>query len=308
MSVMLWATLAHAGFEVRLSEGLNQERNVRVPGHTVEELIRVLPPGIEPWTISVIVPEAWVVADLPEYGPDDQLDPAQVAAIVAGLKQAGLPSASSGPEQIAQLLAIVQNGSFESERPSAMGPTYLPPWVLLAAPEWAETLSSARLGVAILAEFGLETELVRYPCPTTAQGVAFGVRSGGQAPEGKLWALPLPGQAGVLYTVHPTAILSPDAREEDLSSWSLAQFTAPDFDPGTLAAPDPKGAPEPATPAPQKRSPEPAITSDQSMAWWLGSGGMVGALGLIGGFVWRQRSRGEQVLAQRKRDRAREEF
>lgn len=307
---MLWAALAmpaQAGFEVHLDEGLNQERNVRVPGHTVEELIRVLPPGIEPWTISVVVPEAWVAADLPDYGPHEQLDPAQLAAIVAGLKEAGLPSASTGPEQIGQLLAIVQNGSFESETPSAMGPTLLPPWVLLAAPEWAETLSSARLGVAILAEFGLETELVRYPCPTTPHGVAFGVRSGGVAPTGKLWALPLPGQGGVLYTVHPTAILSPDASEEDLSSWSLAQFTAPDFDPGIAAPPRSKRAPRPTTPG-KKKAPEPSASSDQSLAWWLGSGGMAGALALIGVFVWRQRDRGAQVLAQRKRDREREEF
>ena len=132
---MLWAALAQAGFEVRVSEGLTQERNVRVPGHTVEELVRVLPPGTEPWTISVVVPEAWIAADLPEYGPAEQLDPAQLAAIVAGLREAGLPTARSGPEQIAQLAAIVQNGSFENERPSAMGPTLLPPWALLAAPQ-----------------------------------------------------------------------------------------------------------------------------------------------------------------------------
>jgi hypothetical protein len=308
---MLWAALAspvHAGFEVHLSEGLTQERKVRVPEHTVEELVRVLPPGIEPWTISVVVPEAWIAADLPELGPHEQLDPAQLAAIVAGLKEAGLPSASSGPEQIGQLLAIVQNGSFESERPSAMGPTLLPPWVLLAAPEWAETLSSSRLGVALLAEFGLETELVRYPCPTTPHGVAFGVRSGGVAPKDKLWALPLPGQAGVLYTVHPTAILAADATEADLSSWSLAQFTAPDFDPGIAAPPRAKGAPRPTLPGKKKKAPQPSVSSDQSLAWWLGSGGMAGALALIGVFVWRQRDRGAQVLAQRKRDREREEF
>jgi hypothetical protein len=163
--------------------------------------------------------------------------------------------------------------------------------------------------VAILAEFGLETELVRYPCPTTSQGVAFGVRSGGTAPADKLWALPLPGQAGVLYPVHPTASLDPAAGEADLSSWSLGQFSAVDFDPGVSAVPRPKAAPDPSKRGTAKKTqPEPSITSDQSMAWWLGSGGMVGALALVGVFVWRQRSRGEQVLAKRKRDRAREEF
>ncbi len=305
---MLWAALAQAGFEVRVSEGLTQERNVRVPGHTVEELVRVLPPGTEPWTISVVVPEAWIAADLPEYGPAEQLDPAQLAAIVAGLREAGLPTARSGPEQIAQLVAIVQNGSFENERPSAMGPTLLPPWALLAAPQWAETLSSARLGVALLAEFGLETELVRYPCPTTNQGVAFGIRSGGKAPVDKLWALALPGQAGVLYTVHPTAILPPDTREEDLSYWSLAQFTAPDFDPGVQATPRPRAAPAPHPPSVPASPPEPSVSSDQTMAWWLGSGGMLSVLGLIGAFLWRQHSHGQRVLEQRKRDRAREDF
>lgn len=308
---MLWAAListSHAGFEVHLSEGLTQERKVRVEGHDVEELVRVLPPGIEPWTISVVVPETWLAQDLPEYGPENQLDRAQVGAIVQGLKNAGLPTATSGPEQIAQLLAIVQNGSFENERPSAMGPSLLPPWVLLSAPEWGETLSAARLGVAILAEFGLETELVRYPCPTTAHGVAFGVRSGGSAPTDQLWALPLPGNSGVLYPVHPTAILAPDASTEDLSSWSLAQFTTPGFDPGVSAPPQRRRPPSPTTPGTPREPDTPSMRSDQSLVWMLGSGGMVGALGLIGAFVWRQRSRKEEILAQRKRDRAREEF
>lgn len=295
-----------AAFSVRLDPGLVTAREVAVPQHEVEELARVLPPDTTPWTVHVQVPVSWTQAPPAATSPSEQLQAEQIEGLLDALRAAGLPSAQTAPLQIAQVVGLMQNGSFEHEVALARGPELLQPWQLLLDPESADTLSAALVSLALVDALGLEAELVRYPCPTTTAGVAFGLRSGGTPPPDTV-LVGLPG-GGVLYTLHPNAHLAPNAAASELASWSLAQAKAPGFDPGGASEARPLPPPEPTTPAPKPPRAPAAVPQQGNAAWWLGSVGLGSVLFGMGALVLRNRSRGAQVLAKRKRDRAREEF
>ena len=233
-----WISTASAGFEVELHEDIVQQRDVLASGQQVVELVRILPPQEQAWTLVVRVPDAWV-----ERPRSSGRDPGQIAAPVAPQISAlvsavrrDLPASSGlAPVEAAGLWAgLLRNSAYANPRPVSHYDQVLEPWEVLYDARAGDTLSSAFSALLALDRLGVDVSLARYPSPSTGSGVAFGLLLEGVAPVDVDWAWPVAGVTPewTLLPLHlkakPTAALS----AEQVDAWSLAEVTASGWDPG----------------------------------------------------------------------------
>jgi len=267
LPLLLSATIATAGFQVELEADIVQRRDVVDPGHQVAELIRILPPREEPWTMAVHVPDAWVDR------PRSARSPAELQAAarsqihdLRGAVQRDIPWSPGLPagEAAGLWAGLLRNSAHANPHPVSHYDGVLEPWELLYDAHAGDTLSAALVALIALEGQGTEASLCRYPTTSTSTGVAFGVLVEGVAPANADWAWAVDGvtPAWALLPLHLKAKPSGDLQASELQAWSLTEVTAQGWDPGapaqggTTDGDDPAPTPEPTNPDPA--SPEPA--------------------------------------------------
>jgi hypothetical protein len=306
---LLWTvSLAWAGFGVELAEGLDQTREIVSADHALREGVRQLPDQDEPWTLYVQVPEPWLDQDSDAADAPQALGNStpQQAELLRALAEAKLPGAASDPvARLGTLTGLLQNGSFEHARPAERGEGVVELWVLLYDPEAGDTLSASVHALALSEALGLSAELVRYPCPNSPTGFAYGLTTQGTPPTDVTWAWAVPG-GRVLLPLHPSA--DPGDLSE-MQSWTLAQVYAGELGGAPAPVPQPP-APAPVTPDPtpaKERNPD-SLFAEQNLPYTVGSGILAAALLVFGVWWLRLRSAARSAREALKKKRTREEF
>ncbi len=270
--------VASASFRVELQADIVQRRDVVDPSHQVVELVRILPPREEPWTMAVHVPDAWL--DRPRSAGRSTADiasasKAQLTALVTAVQQDIPWSQGLPPLEAAGLWAgLLRNSAFANPHPVSHYDGVLQPWEVLYDAEAGDTLSAAFTALLALDAQGVEVSLARYPTPSTAGGIAFGLVLEGAAPADADWAWPIQGvtPGWVLLPLHLKAKPAGSLEASDLQVWSTAQVRAAGWSPGSApaqpapddgdpaapAAPGDDGAPEPAPQDDEPPAPPPA--------------------------------------------------
>jgi hypothetical protein len=262
--------VASATFQVELQADIVQRRDVVDPGHQVVELVRILPPTVEPWTMTVHVPDSWVDRPRSAHSPAELVTAARSQVHdLRGAVKADIPwSPGLDPLDAAGLWAgLLRNSAHANPHPISHYDGVLEPWELLYDAQAGDTMSAAIVALIALDGQGTEASLCRYPTPSTSTGVAFGLIVEGVAPAGADWAWAVGGvtPAWALLPMHLKAKPSGALQASDLEVWTLAQVRAEGWDPGATAqdalsdgddeptpapAPTPDGADEPEPPAP----------------------------------------------------------
>jgi hypothetical protein len=262
----LTAPAARAGFSVQLEADIVQRRDVVDPGHQVVELVRILPPRVEPWTMTVHVPDGWVDRLRSARSPAELIATArsQVHDLRAAVARDIPWSPGLAPLDAAGLWAgLLRNSAHANPHPISHYDGVLEPWELLYDAQAGDTQSAAVVALMALDGQNVEASLCRYPTPSTSTGVAFGLIVEGDPPQGADWAWPVAGTTPTwaLLPLHLKAKPQGELQAAELAVWSLAQVQAPGWDPGAAASAavadedDAEPEPEPATPEP---SPAPA--------------------------------------------------
>lgn len=263
---MLAVPLTSASFRVELQEDIVQRRDVVDAGHQVVELVRILPPSEEAWTMAVHVPDSWL--DRPRSAG---LTPAGVASASRGqltalvsAVQRDIPWAQGlAPVDAAGLWAgLLRNSAYANPHPVSHYEGVLQPWEVLYDAAAGDTLSAALTALLALESQGVQASLGRYPTPSTSTGVAFGLVLEGAAPAGTDWAWPIDGvtPAWVLLPLHLKAKPSGALEAVDLQVWSAAELRSAGWSPG--AEPDAVAELDPAAPPTPEPNPEPTPAPD----------------------------------------------
>jgi hypothetical protein len=250
-TLLLLCTSTWASFQVELQADIVQRRDVVDAGHQVVELVRILPPREEPWTMAVHVPDSWL--DLPRSsGLSSQelisSSKGQIQTLV-GAVQRDVPWARGlDPVQAAGLWAgLLRNSAYANPLPVSHYRGVLQPWEVLYDDQGGDTLSASITALLALEKAGVEGSLARYPTPTTGTGVAFGLVVEGQAPAAVDWAWPVTGvtPSWTLFPLHLKARPIGALEASALKVWSLAELRAPGWSPGAAPAPgEPREADE----------------------------------------------------------------
>ncbi len=295
---------ASAGFDVELREDIVQRRDVVDPGHQVVELVRILPPREEPWTMAVHVPDGWL--DKPRSAglstaQAASSSEAQLSTLVAAVRR-DIPWAGGlVPVDAAALwTGLLRNSAYANPHPVSHYDGVLTPWEVLYDDQAGDTLSAAFTALQALERQGIQASLCRYPTPSTTSGVAFGLILEGSAPADADWAWAVSGitPGWVLLPLHLKAKPAGNLDAVDLEVWSAAEVAASGWSPGAAPAregladgdpaptpvtpaepdgageqedarePDPGPAPDPTPPPPPQRTPRPDIC-DQAEAMGL---------------------------------------
>ncbi len=256
-----------AGFEVELQPDIVQRRDVVDPGNQVVELVRILPPDEEPWTLIVHVPNSWVDAS---RGADrtpalvSSASGAQTRALVqAVMRDVSGASSLSGMQAAGLWAGLLRCSSFASPVPVSHYDTVLEPWEVLYDAQAGDTLSSSLSALMALEQLGVAARLARYPTPATSSGVAFGLAIDGQAPAKADWAWPVQGAdpPAVVLPLHLKAKPQGDLAIDQLHSWTLQMVLGADWSPGveptTDALTDPNPNPDPDPDPDPKSDPDP---------------------------------------------------
>jgi hypothetical protein len=278
LHLLLAVPMAAAGFELGLEADIVQRRDVVEPGHQVVELARILPPREEAWTLSVQVPDAWVERPRGAGHSPTALERAagpQLGVMVSAVRR-DMPSSSGlTPLEAAGLWAgLLRNSAYATPHPVSHYAGLLEPWELLYDASAGDTLSAAVVTAMALERQGVQASVARYPSPSTASGVAFGLLLEGSAPAGADWAWPVSGTtpAWALLPLHLKAKPGGTLGAADLQAWTLTELQAPGWDPGAPASPslaeadeDPEGAADP-RPRRDPEEPEPGATPEPAPA------------------------------------------
>ena len=338
---------ASATFQVELQADIVQRRDVVNPGHQVVELVRILPPRVEPWTMAVHVPDAWVERSRSPRSPADlrATSSAQLTALVSAVQRDIPWSGGLAPLDAAGLWAgLLRNSAHANPHPISHYQGVLEPWELLYDAQAGDTLSAAVVALLALDSQGVEASLCRYPTPSTSTEVAFGLVLEGAAPAGADWAWAVGGvtPAWVLLPLHLKAKPGASLEAADLEVWSLAQVQAAGWDPGApgldgladgdnpvpMPAPDdavdpqPIPAPAPAPAPPPQRTPRPDVCAQaeamglecrpvdhsNDLLWLLLAALALVGVGAAGVTTLITRSRRQAAARARKQRRKAEDF
>jgi len=336
--------LASASFRVDLQADIVQRRDVVDPGHQVAELVRILPPREEPWTMAVHVPDSWL--DRPRSSGQSPSDAAiaargQLNALVSAVQQDIPWSGGLAPIDAAGLWAgLLRNSAYANPHPVSHYQGVLQPWEVLYDAQAGDTLSAAFTALLALEAQGVDASLCSYPTPSTSTGLAFGLILEGTAPDGADWAWAIQGvtPTWVLLPLHLKAKPTGELEASQLQVWSIDEVKAVGWSPGTepasdgLADADPASTPDPAEPPqpapapapapPPQRTPRPDIC-DQAEAMGLEcrpadhSNDLIylaiavlalASLTAAGIGSWRGRSRRQAAAQARRQRRQREDF
>ncbi len=281
---------ASAAFQVQLEADIVQRRDVVDPGHQVVELVRILPPRVEPWTMAVHVPDGWVDRSRSGRSPAELSTAArsQLTALVTAVQRDIPWSSGLNPLDSAGLWAgLLRNSAHANPHPVSHYDGLLEPWELLYDDQAGDTMSASVVALMALDAQGIDASLARYPTASTSTGVAFGLVIEGDAPDGADWAWEVKGvtPAWALLPLHLKAKPAGTLEAAGLEVWSLAQVMAAGWDPGAPAQdgmadggdapvpapggpepspegadePDPTPAPAPAPAPPPRRTPRPDV-------------------------------------------------
>lgn len=268
LSVVLFAPRAHGarGLLLELKKGITQKRKVSAPGRQVVEVIRLLPPSNEAYTLVVKVPDPWLERSRTTGRSNSQVMKAsapQLKVLLNSVRASGLSPQRLQPVQRAGLMAgLLRNSTHSTPKPISHYTEVLETWEILYE-GGGDTLSSSLAVLAALKELSTTGYLASYRTADTSAGTAFAVLIKGKTEAGLDWAWPVEasGKQWALLPLHLKARPKGKLRLADLRYWKLDKVLSRGWKPkGPAGERPPEAKPDPDEDrGPGKKAPPPRL-------------------------------------------------